>query len=146
MDQKLNTAIQHKWMTKLLGLDYEIQYKKGAENQVADVLSRRHEAASKMEVRSCLAIISVKPGWIEELQKSYEGDLYCQNIMSQLILDPNSHADYTRLDGILKYQGKIYVGSANSIRSQLIQTLHDSAIGGHSGQRNCWQKFKTLFY
>ncbi|XP_071917152.1 uncharacterized protein [Coffea arabica] len=42
LDQKLNTALQHKWMTKLIELDYEIQYKKGTENQVADALSRRH--------------------------------------------------------------------------------------------------------
>ncbi|XP_071939847.1 uncharacterized protein [Coffea arabica] len=70
---KLNIAIQHNWMTKLLGLDYEIQYKKGAENQVIDALSRRHEATPKMALRSCLAITTVKPGWIEELQRSYEG-------------------------------------------------------------------------
>ena len=95
LDQKLNIAIQHNWMTKLLGLDYEIQYKKGVENQVIDALSRRHEATPKMALRSCLAITTVKPGWIEELQRSYEGDLQCQDIMAQLLLDPTSHAEYT---------------------------------------------------
>ena len=82
LDQKLNTTIQHKWMTKLLGLDYEIQYKKGTNNQVADALSRRHESAPLEEMGSCLAISSVKPGWIKELHKSYEGDSHCQDIIS----------------------------------------------------------------
>lgn len=29
LEQKLTIPLQHKWLTKLLGLDYEIQYKKG---------------------------------------------------------------------------------------------------------------------
>ena len=41
MEQRLNTSLQHKCLTKLLGLDYEIQYKKGVENKAADALSRR---------------------------------------------------------------------------------------------------------
>ena len=115
LDQRLNTAIQHKWMTKLLGLDYKIEYKKGVDNQVANALSRRHTAVRQEELGFCVAIIFVQPGWMEELQKSYEGDIQSQDIMSQLTLDPNSHADYILLDGILKYQGKIYVGGAKNI-------------------------------
>lgn len=40
LEQKVTSAIQHKVLTKFLGLDYEIQYKRGAENRVADALSR----------------------------------------------------------------------------------------------------------
>lgn len=41
MEQKVTTALQQRWISKLIGLDYEIQYKKGAENKVADALSRQ---------------------------------------------------------------------------------------------------------
>ena len=58
--------------------------------------------------------------------------------MAQLLLGPSSLSKYTLVDGILKYLGKIYVGDAHDIRSQIIQALHASAMGGHSGQRNCW--------
>lgn len=40
LEQQLHTSLQYKWLSKLLGLDYEIQYKKGSENLVADALSR----------------------------------------------------------------------------------------------------------
>lgn len=31
LDQKLTSNLQYKWLSKLLGLDYEIQYKRGAD-------------------------------------------------------------------------------------------------------------------
>nr|GEY90443.1 gypsy/Ty3 retroelement polyprotein [Tanacetum cinerariifolium] len=38
LDQRLTTPFQTKWLPKLLGFDYEISYKKGAENEAADAL------------------------------------------------------------------------------------------------------------
>ncbi|GKG36613.1 putative mitochondrial protein, partial [Tanacetum coccineum] len=36
LDQRITTPFQSKWLPKLLGFDYEIEYKKGKENVVAD--------------------------------------------------------------------------------------------------------------
>lgn len=40
LEQRLNTPVQQQWLPKLLEFDYEIQYKQGKENLVADALSR----------------------------------------------------------------------------------------------------------
>ncbi|GKC07028.1 hypothetical protein Tco_0998638 [Tanacetum coccineum] len=40
LDQRLTTPFQSKWLPKLLRYDYEIEYKKGADNASADALSR----------------------------------------------------------------------------------------------------------
>ena len=87
-----------------------------------------------------------KPLWIQELQESYDSDPQCQNIISSLLLDPAAHSQYEWDNGLLKYSGKLYVGSTNGLRDKLIQTLHDSAIGGHSRQRGCLQRLKALLY
>lgn len=41
LEQRLTHTLQHKGLCKLLGLDYIVQYKKGALNLAADALSRR---------------------------------------------------------------------------------------------------------
>ena len=40
MEQRIVTSEQQKWVSKLLGYDYEITYKPERENFVADALSR----------------------------------------------------------------------------------------------------------
>ncbi|GJT13662.1 putative ribonuclease H-like domain-containing protein [Tanacetum coccineum] len=40
LEQRISTTAQTKWLTKLLGYDYKIEYKKGATNRGADALSR----------------------------------------------------------------------------------------------------------
>ena len=34
------TQFQQKWVTNLMGFDYEIQYRQGCDNQIVDALSR----------------------------------------------------------------------------------------------------------
>ncbi|GKD97123.1 putative mitochondrial protein [Tanacetum coccineum] len=39
LDQRITTLAHMKWLPKLMGFDYEIQFKKGVENVSADALS-----------------------------------------------------------------------------------------------------------
>ena len=43
LEQKLSSEEQQKWVTKILGYDFEIVYKKGKKNVVADALSIKDE-------------------------------------------------------------------------------------------------------
>ncbi|GJR49320.1 integrase [Tanacetum coccineum] len=43
LDQRITTPAQMKWLPKLMGFDYEIMYKRGAKNVVADALSSWQE-------------------------------------------------------------------------------------------------------
>jgi hypothetical protein len=43
LEQRRSSQEKQKWVTKLFGYDYEIIYKKGKGNVVADALSRKYE-------------------------------------------------------------------------------------------------------
>ena len=42
-EQKISNLLQQKWISKLLGYDYTIVYRKGKDNTVADALSSKFE-------------------------------------------------------------------------------------------------------
>lgn len=77
LEQKVTTAIQQKGLTKLLGLDYEVQYKKGAENRVANALSRQFEGTASVEdignPAQLHAISAAIPLLMQEIHAGYEG-------------------------------------------------------------------------
>jgi hypothetical protein len=43
LEQRLSSPKQQKWVTKLVGYDYEIIYKNRKDNVVVDALSRKYE-------------------------------------------------------------------------------------------------------
>ena len=61
-DQHLHTPWQHKALTKMLGLQYTIVYRKGTENTAADALSRRPHVTSMLH-----AISSSQSAWLTEV-------------------------------------------------------------------------------
>ena len=69
LEQRITIPLQQKWLTKLMGLSYEIHYRKGKENVVANALSRRSG-----EDLECTAITNVVPEWVKEVIENYEGD------------------------------------------------------------------------
>lgn len=72
-------------MTKLLGLDYEIQYKKGVENKVVDAFSRRGKSSQ------VLATTVIKPNWVLKVIENYEGDPLFVKVISAKIVDRSAY-------------------------------------------------------
>jgi hypothetical protein len=57
-------------VTKILGYDFEIIYKKGMQNVVVDALSRKDE-----DVEAFLCVISIiQPDWIIEARDEWKND------------------------------------------------------------------------
>jgi len=70
LEQRLSSEEQQKWVTKMLGYVFEIIYKKGKQNVVADALSRKDE-----DVEALLYAISIiQPDWINEAREEWKND------------------------------------------------------------------------
>jgi len=79
-EQRLHTPRQQKVFTKLVGLQFRIVYRQGAENRVTDALSR-------LLPSQCAAISSVQPQWLSEVTASYAHDSRAQEIITKLAVD-----------------------------------------------------------
>jgi hypothetical protein len=73
---KGSTVWQQKVFTKLLGLNYKIIYKKGADDTVADALSRRDLDESVM------TISSASPQWLSDVVNSYSGNPEAEKLLT----------------------------------------------------------------
>ena len=70
LEQRLSLEEQQKWVTKILGYDFEIIYKKEKQNIVTDALSRKDE-----DVEALLYAISIiQPDWIAEEMGKWKND------------------------------------------------------------------------
>jgi len=85
-DQRLSTPIQHKDLTKLLGLNYKIVYKQGVENRVADALSRTNHA-NTVEFQAISVLTSP---WLQQLQTTYLADPVSSKFLQEHSVNPTS--------------------------------------------------------
>lgn len=134
-DQRVTEGIQHKLMLKLLELDFAIQYKKRKETIAVDAFSRKH---------SLMAMSVITPKWINKITHSYSSDHVSQMLQQYLITPraPTSH--YSLHNGILRYKGRTALGHDPALKEKIMQSLHASALGGHSGVRATYQRVKKM--
>lgn len=93
MEHKLSTMLQHKWLSKLLGYDYTVVYKKGKDNLVADALSRCTGAENH-----CKVIHTVVPLWKQDLLASRENDDFAQELFQSLLVEGTNSQGYQLID------------------------------------------------
>ncbi|XP_066373668.1 uncharacterized protein [Miscanthus floridulus] len=52
---------------------------------------------------------------------------------------------YTLADGLIRYKGRLWIGAAPVLQHKLIQAMHSTAIGGHSGIPVTYRRMKQHF-
>nr|GEV76162.1 reverse transcriptase domain-containing protein [Tanacetum cinerariifolium] len=105
LDQRITTPTQMKWLLKLIGFDYEIQFKKGVENVSTDALSR------------------IQTTWVEDLELQAKVQKLKQGISVK-----NS---YVWVNEQLRRKGKLVVGKDDAVRTELLNYFYRGPVGGH---------------
>ena len=139
-EQNLQSDLQRKAMTHLMGLQFRVVYKKGKENLAADALSR---VGHLMAIQ---AVSEIKPLWLQEVLNSYVTDANAQTLLTQLTLASPDPQGYSLMDGLIRYYGHIWIGENTAVRTKIIAALHSSPIGGHSGIQATYYRVKQLFH
>jgi hypothetical protein len=113
-DQQLDTELQRKAMSKLVGLQFRFQDKKGVENGAADALSRVGHLLTANALSIC------QPEWLQEVMNSYTTDAAAQRLLAQLAISSPDADGYSLNQGVIRYQGRLWIGENTSLRTKLI--------------------------
>lgn len=141
LDQAITTPFQHMWIAKLLGYNYEIQYKQGKENVAADALSRATHAQLLQ-----LHLQFNNDDLLQLIKTSWEDDPNTLKLIQELKNDPSSHPKFQWTNNELRRGTKLVVGDDPILKTKLLQWLHDSSLGGHSGRDSTTKRVKQIFY
>ncbi|KAL0373214.1 UNVERIFIED_CONTAM: Retrovirus-related Pol polyprotein from transposon.6 [Sesamum calycinum] len=142
LTQTIQTPAQHKWLSKLLGFDYEILYTLGKDNVVADALSCHSPAC----FASLLAVSTVTPSVLADLRSFYTSHPAGQSLLHRISHSPSSKLTFSDVHGLVLYDSRIFIPEQTGLRSLLLLEFHSSAIGGHSGAQATFARLATSFY
>ena len=117
-EQNLHSDMQRKAMTRLMGLQFKIKYRKGKDNMAADALSR---VAHMFAIQ---AISMVQPQWIQEVLNSCTFDPHAQQLLSQLAIHSPDDKGYRLDQGLIKKNELIWIGNNSTLQTKLIAACH----------------------
>ncbi|KAK8957341.1 hypothetical protein KSP39_PZI000693 [Platanthera zijinensis] len=136
LEQRLASPLQQKWLTKLLGYDYEIVYKKGKENTVADALSRFPEGSLSHVSGPVIASL-------DDIQAEVLQDPALRAIVEALQQGQATEDGYHLLGTRLYYRGRLVIPATSPWRATMIREFHASPTGGHAGILRTLQRVKA---
>jgi hypothetical protein len=91
-------------VTKLFGYDYEIIYKKGRDNVVADALSRKYE-----DEGSLFSLFFIVPDWLQAVRHKWLHDPKILHLIQQLQANSPVSPGHSWHNDVLRYNGCFYL-------------------------------------
>ncbi|XP_058732695.1 uncharacterized protein LOC131604261 [Vicia villosa] len=136
--QRIQTPEQQRWTAKLQGFDFEISYKPGKSNLVADALSRKFDKEEAL----LLALSSPVPDLFRTLKKFYQTDRVGQQLLT---LASQNSEEYSISQGLLYFKKRVYVPDLENLRQQILTEYHHTPEGGHSGVKATLARLRASF-
>jgi len=105
----------------MLGYDFEIIYKKGKKNVVANALSRKDE---DVEALFCISII--QPDWINEARNEWKNDEEVWAHIEKIPQDSSISNTFSRKNDSLWYKYHLYLCKNSQLKQNILMELHTS--------------------
>lgn len=136
LEQRIVTPAQQKWIMKLLGYSFLVEYKKGKENKVADAFSRRLTNSvdgvreEVPEVKGVLYSISFPySSWLQVLKDSYKEDDEYLKLLTIFSTNGLAPAGFSLQNGLFLYKDKVFFSTTSPLKGLVLQHVHGSPLG-----------------
>lgn len=140
--QVIQTPEQHLYLVRLMGYDYEIQYRSGSHNPAADALSRLPEHGPSVSL-----LLSVTgPHFLTELHHQLEADSTYRQRRDDIRNSPESHPDLSISGALILYRGRIWLPHNFPLIPTLLTEFHATPTGGHAGIAKTLARVSENFY
>jgi hypothetical protein len=126
LEQRLSSEEQQKWVTKILGYDFEILYNKGNQNVLVDALSIKD---GYVEAFLC-AILIIQPNWIIEARDEWKNDEKVYTLIQTLQQDSSASDTFTWKNDSLWYKHHLYLCKNSQLKQKVLLELSTSPVGG----------------
>jgi hypothetical protein len=137
MTQVIQTPEQQFYLSKLLGYSYEILYKPGGQNRVADALSRMHDTEAV-----CLSITIPQWEFLEQLKLDHS----VQQMVQQIKDNPTAHPHYKVQHDLLFFNNKLFIPDSSPFKKLLLEEFHSTLTAGHGGIDKTFGRLKENVY
>jgi hypothetical protein len=141
LEQRIFSPEKQKWVTKLFGYDYEIIYKKGKYNVVADALSQKYE-----DEGSIFSLSFIILDWLQVIRQEWLQDPKSLQLIQQLQSNAPASPRYSWLHEELRYKGSLYLSKQSNIKSMVLYELHATPTAGHSRFTKTYDRVKRSFF
>ena len=134
------TSRQARWAEFLSEFDYNIIYKEGKDNVVADALSRRIDL--KADNVNVVSVSSSEHDndLLNQVKQSYQNDRACKKLLIRC------RRPFHLVDGLIMRGEQIYVPFNKKIMTSILEDAHDIPISGHVGVNKTIEKVSRKFY
>ena len=140
LEQRMIDGEHQRWLSKLSGYDFEIQYKPGKENSVADALSRRREPIACHTLT--FTAIQNWDDLLNDLSRDVELTLFKKRVLN----NEQGLDGYTVENDRLLYKGRLVLPRTSKRILHLFREFHSSVVGGHGGVLKTYKRMAGELY
>ena len=126
---------------KLLGYDFEIQYRPGRENKAADALSRKEGSIAELATYTVIQ-------WGEGpmVDDKVQADEKLKGIIHALLKGTAAREGYSLRNGSLLYKGRLVLPKTSRLIPKFLQEFHASSFGGHFGFFRTYKRIVSVLF
>ncbi|KAL1213193.1 hypothetical protein V5N11_026453 [Cardamine amara subsp. amara] len=146
LEQKEVSMDYQRWLTKLLGYEFEILYKPGVENKAADGLSRISHDPQISTMTTLMALTVPACLQLHDILKEVDTDDFLSELKLKVRNGIEDKAKYKVVNDRLLYKNRLMIPRSSVFIPLILKEYHDGVQGGHSGVLKTVKRIQRLFH